>query len=59
MRGNKPDVAIVDIRTFEELNKKFEEAEIADTLQTITLGGKELKTGKTKSIKSVSSQKTR
>lgn len=55
MRGNKPDVAVVDMRTLEELNKKIEEAEIIDTLQAIAQGEEELKAGKSKITKSLSS----
>ena len=55
MRGNKPDVAVVDIKTLEELNKRLEEAEITDSLLAVAEGEKELKEGKTKVAKSLSS----
>lgn len=48
MRGNKPEVAVLDIKTLEELNKKIEELELKDALEAIEEGEKELKMGKTK-----------
>jgi len=53
MRGNRPEVAVVDFKTLEEINKKLEQVEVADTLQAITQGEKEIKAGKTKVAKSL------
>lgn len=51
MRGNKPEVAVVDMKTLSELQKKIKEIELADALEAIRIGEKELKEGKLKLLK--------
>lgn len=53
LRDNKPDVAVVDIKVLEKLNKRLEELEIEDTLRVIRKGDRELASGKTKTFKSL------
>lgn len=53
MRGNKPEIALLDVNTLEELNKKLEELETADALRAIEEGDIELKKGKTIVAKSL------
>ena len=53
MRGNKAEVAVIDIKTLEEFNKKVEELELADTLKIIEEGEREFREGKTKTTKSL------
>ena len=53
MRGKKPEIVMMDIKTLDELNKKIEELEVADALQAIEEGERELREGKTKIAKSL------
>ena len=47
IKNNKPDVAIVDVKTLEELTKKIEELELQDALRSIEQGEREYREGKT------------
>lgn len=47
MRGDNPEVAVVDIKVLENLEKELEELEIEKTLRAIAEGEKEFKEGKT------------
>lgn len=47
MRGNSPEVAVMDVKTLDEMSKRLEELEIEDTLRAIEEGEKEFKEGKT------------
>lgn len=51
MRGNKPEVAVIDVKTLDELQSKIEEAELAEALEAIRIGEEEKKTGKLKILK--------
>lgn len=53
MRGEKPQVAIVDIRVLEQDSKRLEELEMEETLSAIKEGEKEFKEGKTKKADSM------
>lgn len=46
MRNNKPDVAVIDVKTLEELNKKIEELELQEALRSIEQGEREYKEGR-------------
>ena len=46
MKNNKPDVAVVDVRTLDELNKRVEELELEDAIRSVKQGEKEYKEGK-------------
>lgn len=47
MRDNKPDVAVIDIKTLSDLQEKVVQSEIADTLEAVKQGNTELKERKT------------
>lgn len=51
MRDNQPYVAVVDVDTLSELQKKVEEMEIADTLEAIRIAEKEKREGKLKVLR--------
>ena len=53
LSNNKPDVAIIDYGALEELRRIAYEAEIEDTLQTVKVGRKEFKEGKTVKVDSL------
>lgn len=53
LSGNKPDVAIIDYKSLEDLRKKIYEMEIENALEAIEQGEKELRAGKTKRVKSL------
>lgn len=53
LKNNKPDVAVIDLATLEQMNKRLEELEIADALRSAEQGWKEYKAGKTVSAKSL------
>lgn len=53
VKNNKPDVAVVDVQTFEAMSRKLEEFEIEKALRSVKLGMKEDKLGKTKTFKSL------
>lgn len=53
MRGDEPQVAIVDIKVLEEDSKRLEELEIEETLRAIKEGEKEFKKGKTIKVDSI------
>lgn len=53
MRGNNPEVAVVDIKVMEDLSKRLEELELADALEAIKEGDKELREGTIKTAKSL------
>lgn len=53
LKNNKPDVAIIDMKAFEDLNSRLEELELADALRSIEQGLLEHKSGKTKTAKSL------
>lgn len=46
--NNKPEVAVVDIKTLEQVNQKIEEIELANALEAIRVGEEERKQGKLK-----------
>ena len=50
LSNNKPDVAIIDYDSLEDLRKAAYEAEIKDTLAAIEEGEKELQEGKTAKV---------
>ncbi len=47
MKNNKPDVAVIDVKTLEKLEKRIEKLELEDALSSIKQGEKEYKEGKT------------
>jgi len=47
MKNNKPDVAVIDVRTLQELEKKIEELELEDAVNSAKQGEKEYREGKT------------
>ena len=47
LKNNRPDVAIIDVYTLENLNKRLEEFELEDALRSAKLGMKEYRQGKT------------
>ena len=47
LKKNRPDIAIVDVQAFDELNKRLEEFEIEDALRSAKRGAEEFKQGKT------------
>ncbi|MDO8638276.1 MAG: type II toxin-antitoxin system prevent-host-death family antitoxin [Candidatus Daviesbacteria bacterium] len=51
LRGNKPYVAVIDIKVWIEKEKKLEELEIETTLQAVEIARKERKEGKLKTLK--------
>lgn len=53
MRGNNPEVAVVDIKVMEDLTRRLEDLEIEDTLRAVEAGEKEYKEGKTIVAKSM------
>lgn len=53
MRGNNPEVAVVDIKVMQDLTKRLEELEIEETLRIVKQGRKEYKEGKTVTAKSL------
>lgn len=53
MRGNEAEVVVMDAKTQEEVTRRLEELEIADTLRVIAEGEKEYKEGKTVTAKSL------
>lgn len=53
MKGKKPEVVVMNVKVLDELNKKIEEAELADALRAIEEGERELQEGKTKVVNSL------
>lgn len=53
LKNNKPDVAVIDLGTLTQMNRRLEELEIADTVRAAEQGWKEYKTGKTVIAKSL------
>lgn len=53
MRGNDPEVAVMDIKVLEDMEKKLEELEIEETLRAVEAGEKEYSESKTKTTKSL------
>lgn len=51
MRGNKPEVAVMDMKTLNELQKKIEEIEWAQALEAIGIAEEEAGSGKLKILK--------
>lgn len=51
MRGNKPEVAVMDMKTLNELQKKIEEIELAQALEAIRITEEEAGSGKLKIVK--------
>ncbi len=47
MRGNSPEVVVLDVSVMSKISKRLEELEIEDTLKIVSEGRKEAKTGKT------------
>ena len=47
MKNNKPDIAVIDVKTLEKLEKRIEELELEDALNSIKQGEREYKEGKT------------
>ena len=47
MKNNKPDVAVIDVKILEALEKRIEELELEDALNSIKQGEKEYREGKT------------
>ncbi len=53
MRGNDPEVVVVDIKVMDEMNKRLEELEIEETLRAAAQARKDYKAGKLKTADSV------
>ncbi|MCH8821677.1 type II toxin-antitoxin system Phd/YefM family antitoxin [Patescibacteria group bacterium] len=53
LRRNKPEAAIIDIETFEELSRKAESYDELRALESIEQSEREFKSGKTKVLKSL------
>jgi len=53
LRDNKPDVAIIDAKSLEEMEKRLKDLEIEDTLRAVKEGEEEYRLGKTKTAKSI------
>lgn len=53
LRGNEPDVAVIDAKTLEEKEKRLEELEIEDTLRAVKEGEEEFRKGKLVTAKSL------
>lgn len=53
LSNNKPDVAIIDYASLENLRKAAYDVEIKDALSAIAAGDKEFKEGKTKKVKTL------
>lgn len=53
LRRNKPEAAVVDIETFEQLIKKAESYDELRALETITQSEKEFKSGKAEKFSSL------
>ncbi len=53
LKNNKPDVAIIDMKSLEDLNSRLEELELADALRSIKQGLLDHKQGKTITAKSL------
>lgn len=53
LRGNEPDVAVIDAKTLEEKDRRLEELEIEDTLRAVEEGRREFREGKTIKAKSL------
>lgn len=53
LRNNKPQVAIVDIETLDEMRRKIVELEMLDALDSIRIYKEEKRKGKLKTIKSL------
>ncbi len=51
MRGNKPEVAVVDVRMLDAMEKKVEKIELDEALEAVRIGEEELKNGKLKLLK--------
>lgn len=51
MRGNQPEVAVVDMKTLDELQKKIKEIELAQALEAIGIAQEEARSGKLKILK--------
>lgn len=47
MKNNKPDVAVIDVKILAGLEKRIEELELEDALNSIKQGEKEYREGKT------------
>jgi len=47
MKNNKPDIAVIDVKILEKLEKRIEELELEDALNSIKQGEREYKEGKT------------
>lgn len=54
MKNNKPDVAVIDVKTLQELEKKIEELELEDAINSAKQGEKEYREGKTVKASSLS-----
>ena len=52
MRGNRPEVAVVDVRMLDAMEKKVEKIELDEALEAVRIGEEELKNGKLKLLKS-------
>lgn len=52
MRGDDPEVAVIDIKTLEGMEKRLEEMEINEALEAIAVADKEFREGKIKVLKS-------
>ena len=53
LKNNKPQVAIMDIETLDEMKKKIEELEMLDALDSIRVYQEEKRKGKLRTIKSL------
>lgn len=53
MKGNSPQVIMMDVKVMEDFNKRLEELEIEETLRAVETGEKEYKEGKTVVAKSM------
>lgn len=51
MRGNRPEVAVVDVKTLDGLQRRIKEAELAEALEAIRIGEEEKKMGKLKILR--------